>query len=268
MAVCAAVRTAFRRQIQNLEKFRQRRPHSSKVNGAKPIQSAQHQAPITPPAKIQPPPLWLRLGPLTRAAQAYGRTHQKRPYTTQILTSLFIFLCGDISAQSIGGDEHDFGRTARALFIGGTSSVPSYLWVVYLSNSFNFASRALSIAARVVVNQIMFAPLFNTYFFGTQAVLSGASPSEIWERLVKTVPPSIANSVKLWPAVMAINFAFVPLPFRSMFSGTVAVGWQTYLSWLNKKAEESIAAEAEAAAVATVGKVEEVAASAMAKAAA
>ncbi|KAK4197629.1 hypothetical protein QBC40DRAFT_308881 [Triangularia verruculosa] len=218
MAVCAAVKTALRRQIQNLEKLRQRRLHSTKINGAKPTESAQQQGPITPPAKILPPPLWTRLGPLTRAAQAYGRAHHKRPKTTQLLTSLFIFLCGDISAQTISGEDHDFGRTARALFIGGSSSLPSYFWVVYLSNNFNFASRALSITARVVVNQIVFAPLFNIYFFGTQALLSGASTAEIWERLVKTVPRSVLNSAKLWPAVMTINFAFVPLPFRSMFT--------------------------------------------------
>lgn len=26
--------------------------------------------------------------------------------------------------------------------------------------------------------------------------------------------------------------------YRSVFAGTIAVGWQTYLSWLNRQAEE------------------------------
>lgn len=31
--------------------------------------------------------------------------------------------------------------------------------------------------------------------------------------------------------------AFLPFEFRSIFSGFVAVGWQTYLSYLNRQAE-------------------------------
>lgn len=31
--------------------------------------------------------------------------------------------------------------------------------------------------------------------------------------------------------------AFLPFEFRSIFSGVVAVGWQTYLSYLNRHAE-------------------------------
>lgn len=71
-----------------------------------------------------------------------------------------------------------------------------------------------------------------------QALLAGDSLAESWERVKKTVPISLMNSIKLWPAVTAINFTFVPIEYRSIFAGTIAVGWQTYLSWLNRLAEE------------------------------
>lgn len=87
--------------------------------------------------------------------------------------------------------------------------------------------------------QTCFTPVFNTYFFGMQALLSGATLPEVWERITKTVPTSIYNSVKVWPIVMGVNFAYVPLPYRSVFSGSIAVGWQTYLSYLNRMAEQS-----------------------------
>jgi dihydroorotate dehydrogenase len=45
------------------------------------------------------------------------------------------------------------------------------------------------------------------------------------------------NSLKLWPAVTAFSFAFIPLEYRSIFAGVIAVGWQTYLSFLNRLAE-------------------------------
>lgn len=53
----------------------------------------------------------------------------------------------------------------------------------------------------------------------------------------KTVPTSFVNSCKLWPAVTAINFWVVPVDFRAVTAGIVAVGWQTYLSFLNRRVE-------------------------------
>jgi hypothetical protein len=36
---------------------------------------------------------------------------------------------------------------------------------------------------------------------------------------------------------------YVSPPFRSIFAGVIAVGWQTYLSWLNQKAAREVEAE-------------------------
>ena len=72
-----------------------------------------------------------------------------------------------------------------------------------------------------------------------QAWLSGATLAGTWERITKTVPVSCVNSCKLWPAVTAFSFAFLPLEYRPLFGGVIAVGWQTYLSYLNRLAERS-----------------------------
>lgn len=109
---------------------------------------------------------------------------------------------------------------------------------MFLSRNFNYPSRLLSLATKIVVNQAVFTPLFNSYFFGMQAFLAGDNLFEVWERIKRTVPTSMMNSVKLWPAVTAINFTFIPIEYRSVFAGVIAVGWQTYLSWLNRLAEE------------------------------
>lgn len=114
---------------------------------------------------------------------------------------------------------------------------------MFLSRNFNYTSRLLSLATKIVVNQGVFTPLFNSYFFGMQALLAGDSLPEVWERIKRTVPTSMANSVKLWPIVTAINFTYIPIEYRSVFAGIIAVGWQTYLSWLNRVAEEEEAME-------------------------
>lgn len=126
---------------------------------------------------------------------------------------------------------------------------------MFLHNNFNYGSKALSILTKVAVQQACFTPVFNTYFFSMHSLLAGATIEETWERVKKALPVSIANSVKLWPAVTAFSFMYVPPQFRNVFAGVIAVGWQTYLSWLNQKAAAEVrAAElAEAAKLKTLG---------------
>lgn len=73
-------------------------------------------------------PLWQRLGPVTRAAQAYGRSQKKRPYVTQTITSMFIFFFADLGAQSMNDDDYDPSRTVRNIIIGAGTAIPAYSW--------------------------------------------------------------------------------------------------------------------------------------------
>ena len=107
---------------------------------------------------------------------------------------------------------------------------------MYLGTLFNYPSKILSLATKVVVNQIVFTPVFNSYFFGMQSLLSGDGFANAWERIKRTVPTSFINSWKVWPAVTAFNFTYVQPQYRALFAGLVAVGWQTYLSLLNYRA--------------------------------
>ncbi|CZT10345.1 hypothetical protein WAI453_009407 [Rhynchosporium graminicola] len=192
---------------------------------------------IPVPNIVGPIPIWQRLGPVSRGFQAYGRSQKKRPLATQFVSSLVIFLLGDISAQSISGDEYDYKRTLRALVISAGSSIPNYKWFMFLNSHFNYSSKALSLLTKVTVNQIVFAPSFNTYFFGMQSFLCGDTLPAVWERIKLTVPTSVVNSCKVWPAVTAFSFTFIDPQYRSIFAGVIAIGWQTYLSFLNRAAE-------------------------------
>ena len=69
----------------------------------------------TPPAKANPAPggaatpgtaaanavsIWQRLGPVTRAVEAYGRSQRKRPYTTQLVGAFFVCTSAPTSVPS------------------------------------------------------------------------------------------------------------------------------------------------------------------------
>lgn len=106
---------------------------------------------------------------------------------TQFVSSLVIYLVGDFVAQSIGppsepigneeaeeeeekgwaqawAEERDWARTGRALLIGGAAAVPGYKWFLWLSNSFNYNSKILSLATKVWsilrLNQIIWLTRF------------------------------------------------------------------------------------------------------------
>lgn len=111
---------------------------------------------------------------------------------------------------------------------------------MYVHNHFNFTSKILSVAVKVFVQQVTFTPIFNIYFFSMQSLLAGATLSDTAERLKKAVPTSVYNSFKLWPAVTAFSFVYVGPEFRPLFFGAIAVGWQTYLSWLNQNAAKEV----------------------------
>ncbi|RAL17084.1 Mpv17/PMP22 family protein [Aspergillus homomorphus CBS 101889] len=217
----------------------------------------------------------IQAGPVGRVARAYSRVQERRPYATQLWSSVIIYLCGDLSAQLLfpadpapataatqlegkkndkpgtdsQGEEEKTGggydplRTLRHLTVGIGSSIPTFKWFMFLHNNFNYSSKFLSILTKVCVQQAVFTPVFNTYFFGLQSLLTGKPFEETFERLKLALPVSISNSVKLWPAVTAFSFMYVPPQFRSIFSGVIAVGWQTYLSWLNQKAAREVEAE-------------------------
>ncbi|KAH7312995.1 hypothetical protein BKA65DRAFT_484185 [Rhexocercosporidium sp. MPI-PUGE-AT-0058] len=214
---------------------------STPTTHAKPDDPAKSVS-IPVPNTVGAIPIWQRLGPISRGFQAYGRSQRKRPLATQFVSSLVIFFLGDISAQNISGEEYDYKRTLRALAISAGSSIPNYKWFMFLNSHFNYTSKALSLVTKVTVNQIVFAPSFNTYFFGMQSLLSGDTLPQVWERIKQTVPTSVVNSCKVWPAVTAFSFTFIDPQYRSIFAGVIAIGWQTYLSFLNRKAERAAAA--------------------------
>ncbi len=109
-----------------------KRPHHTTAPNAAPRPNPSGElttgTAIPVPNTVATLPLWQRLGPLSRAFEAYGRSQRKRPYVTQFYSALVIYLLGDMSAQSISGQDYDPLRTLRSLTIGAGSAIPSYKW--------------------------------------------------------------------------------------------------------------------------------------------
>jgi protein Mpv17 len=173
---------------------------------------------------------------------AYGRLQKRRPYVTQVSTMATVFFTGDLSAQCVGSQmfstkEYEPMRGVRSAIIGAIWAIPAYHWFIWLGRQFHYSTWIRSIGTKILVQQSLFVPVVNTYFFGMQTLLAGGSFEDAKERVKAAVPVSWKNSWKLWPMVTAISFTYIPPQYRSAFGSLFATVWQTYLSWVNQRAE-------------------------------
>ena len=117
-----------RKPIQSPLTKRHQSTNTSNTSAIKEDPAITNGTAIPVPNTVATLPLWQRLGMLSRGFEAYGRSQRKRPYTTQFVSSLVIYILGDLSAQKMNGDDYDPRRTGRALVISAGSSIPSYKW--------------------------------------------------------------------------------------------------------------------------------------------
>ncbi|KAK5689517.1 hypothetical protein LTR97_012857 [Elasticomyces elasticus] len=236
-----ATRATLRQLHQNAQRNIFRRHQQTRA------ESTKQQGPSKGSTNNTPPPGWAYyMTPLASPFRAYSAMQSRRPILVQLESTLIIYWIGDLSAQAMGsggfseeGSRYEPIRGLRALVIAGICSVPVYKWFLFLGNHFNYGSHLLSLAVKICINQTFFAPIFNTYFFGMQSLLSGGTLEEARKRIIDTVPTAFWNSWKFWPAVTAFSFTYLKPQNRPLFAGCFAVIWQTYLSWLNKNAERT-----------------------------
>lgn len=168
----------------------------------------------------------------------YSRQQHRRPYITEICSMVLIYSAGDLCAQIIGGDGYDARRTLRSITIGVVIAIPTYTWFRFLGRNFNYSSALVSTLTKVVVNQLIYTNFFNVYFFTAHAVLSGMAIPEVLERVRNTVPTSLSRSFLYWPFVTAFNLTYVQPQSRSVVVAIFSMFWQSYMSWLNARAEK------------------------------
>ena len=129
----SSVRLVFRRSAQRHQQLLSSTKRQKATAVDKPAEwpstvSKRERPPVATPKEISPRPLWERLGPFSDIIAGYATSQKRRPWATQLCTSLVVYLCGDLAAQYIDGEVYNPFRTLRHLSIGGISSIPSYAW--------------------------------------------------------------------------------------------------------------------------------------------
>ena len=79
--------------------------------------------------------------------------------------------------------------------------------------------------------------LFCIWFFTD--LFNGISPLSLLMTLplkvIKEMPATMLACWKMWPLANGINFAFVPLQYRLLFTNVVAIIWNVFMSMVVNK---------------------------------
>ena len=110
------------------------------------------------------------------------------------------------------------------------------IWYGFLQRRIVLKSENLTIAARVLTDQLVFASTNLFVFLSSMAYMEGSSPGE---KLRSTYFPALEKNWMLWPAVQTVNFKYVPLQHRVLVVNFVSLGWNCYLSWVNSQGSKA-----------------------------
>lgn len=173
----------------------------------------------------------------TQLWTAYNSRLDRFPITTKAFTSLIGFLLGDIIAQKFVSDKANinWGRVARMASFGFLIHGPTgHYFYAFLDRSI-VGTTPLKVAAKVAVDQLIWAPIFTALFFSYLGFAEGKSLDDVITKIRNDTWTGVKASWKFWPLAHAINFAFVPTSQRLLYINTLQVGYNVILSLIGNK---------------------------------
>ena len=171
----------------------------------------------------------------------YGELLETHPLLTKAVTGGIIAASGDVICQNIPTSDEkgekrvekpfDFLRTLRFGFLGFALIAPAmHHWYGQLMARIPGTSMAATLK-RTALDQLVFAPVIVPTFMGSLFLLQGKNMKEIRDDIGDVYADTILMNWSLWVPAMLVNFGFTPLKYQVLFSNTVGLGWNTYLSY-------------------------------------
>lgn len=160
------------------------------------------------------------------------------PLYTKCATSLVGFTIGDFLAQNFiekDDEPYDFVRTLRLASFGVLLHATSgHYFYGFLDDKFP-GTEGTTVATKVAIDQILWAPVFTMMFFAYNSLLEGKSLEEYFAKLRSDLVTGVRGSWSYWTPAHIINFAFIPPSQRLLYINVLQVVYNIFLSFLGNK---------------------------------
>lgn len=162
----------------------------------------------------------------------------RRPYLVKCTTSASILGFADYLGQKLRGKkEWNKRQTFLMSCYGGLCIAPfCHNWYRFLEHLVPIPRTAtngvkLRLASkRMLLDQLFAAPIFTAGFFVSRGVVAGEDTTGIAEKMKKDYWKVLGAGAVVWPQAQLVNFFFVPLHYRVLYTNAVGLGWSTFTS--------------------------------------
>ncbi|RYD36583.1 MAG: Mpv17/PMP22 family protein [Verrucomicrobiaceae bacterium] len=186
--------------------------------------------------------------------QQYNKLLETHPLMTKCITAGAIAAVADVTCQvSFPSDEDanksllermDWKRTRNFTIVNTFLFPPlAHYWYGFLSVKI-VGTTFMAAIKRVVLDQMLFAPVLLASFFSAVLLVNGES-DRIPDKLRNDLPTTILTNYTVWIPAQLINFQFVPIPYRVLWANAVGFFWNIYLSYAAVNGTSSSAGDTE-----------------------
>lgn len=160
---------------------------------------------------------------------SYIHILDRYPLLTKSATAGVVAGCGDVICQIAFIDTFDFERFCRYSIIGGFLVGPTLHYWFRILGRLVLGNNLTAVVYRVAIDQLLFAPVFISVILSSILVLEGR-PEKIPEKLRQDWLDIVCTNYAVWVPTQFINFSRIPPRFQVLFSNSVGLFWNIYLS--------------------------------------
>jgi hypothetical protein len=171
---------------------------------------------------------------------------EEKPVLTKCVTSGFLSFTADFICQTneqyakkkgmVFSFKYDVYRLLRFTFLGTALVGPIlHSWYGLLVKKLP-GNSMLATIQRLALDQLVFAPVFLPTFFACNLILEGR-PENIIKKIETDWFSTVVANWSLWVPSQFINFKFIPPQFQVLFSNSVGLLWNIYLSSITYKTQ-------------------------------
>lgn len=97
----------------------------------------------------------------------------------------------------------------------------------------------------MALDQLVVAPIFVGLVLTALAVIQTRDLKQTVKRVKRDYKDVLLTNYKIWPIVQLVNFYFVPLQYQVLLVQSVALFWNTYISWKTQSDKSGMSEKSE-----------------------